>query len=291
MYALERNTWKYEDRDNRDEKIQLLEYNYLAPDSVNEIFDAITLLEKFVGKAWFKKQDESFNENDCIKKGKELLQQKNDVINEVEIIAEGFENAKRKTIITKVQRAYDAYIEMIFYYGLKHLIVLLDENENKVSDILKMSDPRRTNWLNVGGQLMPEEDVEEMKNKIRQNKIKSWDELHAYYSSEGEKYRQQKMQHALASLLEIENVAPENISKEKINEWLDKAVLIQSNITERIVQSRRKDYINPYRKMVYESETEMNNVLGKFDDNSFIKQKQNELEKIQAHVKNLKKKF
>jgi hypothetical protein len=138
---------------------------------------------------------------------------------------------------------------------------------------------------------MPEEDVEEMKNKIRQNKIKSWDELHAYYSSEGEKYRQQKMQHALASLLEIENVAPENISKEKINEWLDKAVLIQSNITERIVQSRRKDYINPYRKMVYESETEMNNVLGKFDDNSFIKQKQNELEKIQAHVKNLKKKF
>jgi hypothetical protein len=291
MYALERNTWKYEDRDNRDEKIQLLEYNYLAPDSVNEIFDAITLLEKFVGKAWFKKQDESFNENDCIKKGKELLQQKNDVINEVEIIAEGFENAKRKTIITKVQRAYDAYIEMIFYYGLKHLIVLLDENENKVSDILKMSDPRRTNWLNVGGQLMPEEDVEEMKNKIRQNKITSWDELHAYYSSEGEKYRQQKMQHALAGLFEIENISPENISKEKINEWLDKAVAISADITERIAQSRRKDYINPYRKMVYDSETEMNNVLGKFDDNSFIKQKQNELEKIQAHVKNLKKKF
>ena len=291
MYALERNAWKYEDRDNRDEKIQLLEYDYLAPDSVNEIFDAITLIEKFVGKAWFKKQEQSFNEDDCIKKGNELLQQKNDAINELEIIAEGFENAKRKTIITKVQRAYDAYIEMILYYGLKHFILLLD-GYNDINQLnKKLVFSQRTNWLNIGGQLMPEEDVELMKNKIKQNKINTWDELHAWYSSAGEKSQQQKMQHALASLFEIENISSENISKEKINKWLDKAVAISSDITERIVQSRRKDYINPYRKMIYDSETEMNNVLGNFEDNSFIKQKQNELEKFQAHVQNLKKKF
>jgi hypothetical protein len=298
MYALERNTWKYEDRDNRDEKIQLLEYDYLAPDSVNEIFDAITLLEKFVGKAWFKKQEHSFNEDDCVKKGNELLQQKNEVINELEIIAEGFENAKRKTIITKIQRAYDAYIEMIFYYGLKHLIILLDKIESFNQLHEKLSGVKRTNWLNIGGQLMPEEGVEKMKNKIRQNKITSWDELHAYYSSEGEKYRQQKMQHALASLFEIERCQTSsrrqtltNISSEKINNWLDKAVAISSAITEKIVQSRKKDYNNSYRKMVYDSEKEMNNVLGNFEDNSFIEQKQNELEKFQAHVQKLKKKF
>lgn len=289
MYALERNEWKYLNRDQRHEKIQLLEYDYLAPDSVNEMFDAIELLEKLVGKAWFNKQQKDANDNNCIQKGKALLQQKDEIINELEIVADGFENAKRKTIINKVQRAYDAYIEMISFYGLKYLIALLEET--KLSDISKMSDTYRTSWLNIGGQLMTEENVELMKNSIRQNKINTWDELHDYYKSEGEKYQQQKIKHALASLFEIKNVRPQEISKEKIDEWLDEAVSIQSSITERIKQSRKKDYINPFRKMVYDSETEMNNVLGSFDDNSFINQKQNELEKFQAHIKNLKKKF
>src|SRR6478735_1393591 len=74
MYALARNEWKYKDRDNRNEKFQLLEYDYLAPDSVNEMFDALQLLELFTGRAWYKKEDkEKISDDDCIKKGKELL--------------------------------------------------------------------------------------------------------------------------------------------------------------------------------------------------------------------------
>jgi hypothetical protein len=48
MYALSRNTWKYTDRDQRTEKIQAIEYGYLAPDTINEIFDAIKFLEKLL---------------------------------------------------------------------------------------------------------------------------------------------------------------------------------------------------------------------------------------------------
>jgi hypothetical protein len=59
MYALERNAWKYTDRDKRQEKIQHLEYDYLAPDSVNEILESIKLFQKFTGKAWYKKEDGS----------------------------------------------------------------------------------------------------------------------------------------------------------------------------------------------------------------------------------------
>ena len=43
--------------------------------------------------------------------------------------------------------------------------------------------------------------------------------------------------------------------------------------------------------MIYNSEEEMNNVVGDFDDNSFIRQKQNELEVFQAHLHDLEKKF
>ena len=52
MYALARNSWKYEDRDNRKEKIQYLENDYLAPDTVNEMFFALRLLETCTGKAF-----------------------------------------------------------------------------------------------------------------------------------------------------------------------------------------------------------------------------------------------
>jgi hypothetical protein len=45
MYALSRNARKYVDRDRRTEKIQNIEYAYLAPDTVNELFTAVTILE------------------------------------------------------------------------------------------------------------------------------------------------------------------------------------------------------------------------------------------------------
>jgi hypothetical protein len=291
MYALERNVWKYADRDNRDEKFQLLEYDYLAPDSVNEIFNAITLIEKFTGKAWFNKQQQSCSEDECIKKGKQLLKQKDDVINKLEIVVEGFENAKRKTIITKVQQSYDVYIEMIFYYGLKYLIGLLNENADLNGLKEKLMAEKRKHWLSIGGQLMPEDEVELMKSNIRQNEIKSWDELHTYYKSAGEKYEQQKTKHALSSLFEIENIQPEKISKEKINEWFDKAVEILSALTEKIIQSRKKDYTNPFRQMVFDCEEEMNKVVGDFGANSFIKQKQKELEDFKKQIKKLKAKI
>ena len=44
MYALERNSWKYSDRDRRTDKIQHLEYDYLAPDTINELFDSLKIL-------------------------------------------------------------------------------------------------------------------------------------------------------------------------------------------------------------------------------------------------------
>src|SRR5690606_13849421 len=43
MYALQRNTAKYILRDKRYDKTQLIEYDYLAPDTVNEMLASIRL--------------------------------------------------------------------------------------------------------------------------------------------------------------------------------------------------------------------------------------------------------
>src|SRR5205085_768420 len=46
MYALERNAQKYVDRDKRPTKTQFIEYDYLAPDTINEIFSALAVLQQ-----------------------------------------------------------------------------------------------------------------------------------------------------------------------------------------------------------------------------------------------------
>jgi hypothetical protein len=58
-----------------------------------------------------------------------------------------------------------------------------------------------------------------------------------------------------------------------------------------IYESRAKDYNNPFRKMVYESQDEMNAVVGKIEDNHFIQDQFKELEEFKKTVKGLVQKF
>jgi hypothetical protein len=137
---------------------------------------------------------------------------------------------------------------------------------------------------------MPVDELNRLKEKIKTDALKSWDEVHAYYTEAGKKYPAQKLRHALASLVEIENIDIKEIDEEKINDWLNRAISIASSITRKISESREKDYTNPFRKMVYDSEEEMNKVLGSFSDNGFIKQKQKELRSFKKKVESLKTK-
>src|SRR5690606_39601713 len=110
MYALQRNAFKYQDRDKRYEKIHLIEYDYLAPDTVNEMFDSIALFEKLVGQAYGRKTGEQgLTAEDAAAVGKRLLATKDPVVKELEVLATGFENAKRPVKIIKVQKAYDLF--------------------------------------------------------------------------------------------------------------------------------------------------------------------------------------
>ena len=51
MYALARNTWKFQSRDQRVSKAQHIEFDSLAPDTAEEMFRALELLERWVGQA------------------------------------------------------------------------------------------------------------------------------------------------------------------------------------------------------------------------------------------------
>jgi hypothetical protein len=293
MYGLARNAWKYTDRDKRPDKLQLLEFDYLAPDTINELFTALKWLEIAVGKAFLTYQGKPVNANkDAMAAGKKLLDSNNPIINELEIIAENFENAKRKTVILKAAKAYHLFKQLITYYGGIALIQLLEQHGSlkQVQTIIPQK-LKRSNWQNIGGQMIPANDVQLLLKKITSGRINSWSEVHNFYEKEGESYLFKKQQHALASLKELTGIEVHTVTKDTLKSLFQDLLSTREWMLESIVSSRLKDHTNPFRKMLYDTKVEMDKVLGAFDENSFIIQERAALETFKKSITGLIKKL
>jgi hypothetical protein len=264
MYALERNAWKYVDRDKRIDKIQHIEYDYLAPDTVNELFDGLALLQSL-------KPDENGNAHTT-----------------------GIENTNRITEIVKVPQSIALFKEMIQYYGITEIIKQIEKIKPDSFETLKKSlsaKIQRSKWLNIGGQLLQEEDVKKMISNIKTGKINSWDEIHQFYSKQGASYAGNKLNHAYTSLLEILNITPRQFTPALLKELLQQSITTRTWMYKGIYESREKDYTNPFRKMVYETNDEMNKVIGRLEDNSFIQMQAEALDNMRKRVKAISRKL
>ena len=144
-------------------------------------------------------------------------------------------------------------------------------------------------WTNVGGQLMQTKTVQNLLSQIKTDSISEWDQVHEFYQTVSAKYIQQKTAHALAALELITGKKLESFKASTLNSLLDKHLENKTNITESILYTRAKDYKNPFRKMVYENEEEMNKVIGSIDNNSFILEQQEMLATLQLTIADLKK--
>ncbi len=294
LYALARNSWKYADRDKRTDRTQLLEFDFLAPDTINEMFASLALMETYTGKAYQQRLGKSAKQEDPTITGKHLLQTGNKVVNELEILGDNLENSKRKVQLIKVLPAYKVFEDAIVYYGMNYLLQFIRENNFASFKDLQTALPAkniRGNWINIGGQLISFEDHELLKEKIKTGKINSWDAVHEYYRLQGQKYPQQKLKHALASLGEILGINIKKMDAHTFDMLLNRTIATKEWITKGIHDSRAKDYVNPFRKMVYESFGEMNEVVGKLEDNSFILQQNVELTNFKKEIASLKKKL
>ncbi|MCF6403627.1 DUF4954 family protein [Chitinophaga filiformis] len=291
MYALARNSWKYIDRDKRTDKTQLIEYDYLAPDSVEEMIHAMTLMEIATGKAWYSQHDplaDQLSEHDLQEKGKELLIHDPEIVAGLQIFATNVENSSRKVQLLKVHRSYPLFRELINLYAVRNILSYLEEHPGHFTSLRAIVETaERGPWYNVGGQLMKEETLLDLKDRIRSGAVNSWAALHENYRIIGEHYSTDKLQHAIASLLYIEDKTARDFTPSFLKECLLQSVHIQTFLTEGIHHSRAKDYQNPFRQMTYESEAEMEAVIGKLEDNSFIQQTLAELKQYKKKVSSL----
>ena len=292
MYALARNEGKYHDRDKRTHKIQQLEYDYLAPDSINEIFTALDLLRKFTAQAYAKKNGIDIAEQQLIETGEALLNDTSIDFKELEVLATCFENSSRPVQILKVKEAYDLYKQLIVYYGTRQLLAGLETTGNDLNALLKKlsATAARSEWMNIGSQLIPSDNFRNMINGIKEGSINNWEEVHKFYQEEGERYAEEKLKHGYASLLELLQLKPGLLTEDLFHDLLLQTVEIKEWLVKNIYESRAKDYTSEFRKMTFDNDEEMAEVVGKLEENQFIEQQRKKLKELKKLIGSLTRK-
>ena len=298
MYALARNSWKFQHRDKRKTKVQHIEFDYLAPDTAEEILAARELLALWTGKAAASKTDAGASRTGLIARGRQMLEAPEQFPAGLEVYGEGMEKSRRPVLIIKAAESYRAYGEMLIYYGVKNTVAFIDANPDMAfhelpNRLLYAGEPgnsgsgktpavpRITDWTNLGGQLVPTGDIEILRNDIGAGRLKSWPEIHARYDELWTAYPYEKQRHAYAVLCEFLGVSV--LQQKHWIELLYKVREIQEYIRDQVFISRNKDFENPYRLATYESPEEMRAAIGTAEDNSFIKQVREETD-VFLHV-------
>lgn len=292
MYALARNSVKYQQRDKRVHKTQKIEFDAYAPDTAEEMIQGMELLEIWTAKAYYKKENISFKDKsdaELSETGRKLLVENREIVESLEILAEKAEKSKRKVVIIKAYNAWHAYNDMLMHYAMKNLILYLEThsgaNLEKINDELK--GIRQEEWINMGGQLMMKKDVDKIRFDICSGKLNSWKEIHDRYDAIWENYPLDKQKHAYSVLCKILGV--DKITNEVWVSSLEKAEKIMNFISDQCFISRKKDYDNYFRQITFKNQDEMIAAVGQIEDNSFVKQMKEEYEIFCEKVKNLKK--
>ena len=291
MYALARNSWKYKARDNRINKIQHIEFDPYAPDTMEEVIAARRLLEIWTAKAAFRKEGKSFDgcsQDELAETGRILLSESSDFANGLEVLGEKMECSKRKVVILKACKAWHAYGDMMFYYAVKNLLDFMASTPDATFSFMcnTLKGKRLHEWVNLGGQLMQKQDLDKLRADIGSGKLNSWEEIHHRYD----------LLWVNISLISRNMHTPllcELLKTEKLTQslWfssLDKVVGIQNYICDQVYVSRKKDYDNQFRKATFRNPDEMEAAIGTIDDNGFIVQVREETNDFMALVENIR---
>ena len=292
-YALERNGWKFRNRDKRTFITQRIEADYLAPDTMQEMLQAMDLLNLWVGKAAVAASlvtpTLASNEDAVKEQGRLLLETHPEQVGGLEVHAPHVERSGKPTLVLKTAEGYRAYKEMLVFGAVRSILGHLASHELSPAAFQEESlqwmtaHPMhslaiRGPFVNMGGQIVSEALVLGLINNVQEGRVRSWAEIHAEYEKWWEMYPRVKAIVALQVLQKLAGVATlgENHWAYLIERFI---ILCEQNALE-VFRSRKKDFEDPFRKMVYRNDEEMEAVLGKPEENAFVLLSRREMEEL-----------
>ena len=284
MYAIARNTSKYQKRDKRKRRIQHIEFETFAPDTMEEAIEARKLLEAWTGKALLRAQGDSCDNlsmEELRMVGRKLLNNDPEAAKRLEVFGENMEHGKRKVRILKHCEAYHAYGDMLLYYGVKNMVKYMDEHPGTTLDSLcnMLRSKEQREWVNLGGQLVNGDDVDALRHDINHGILNTWADIHHRYDEIWERYPLEKLRHAFSSLRFLYHEKYGIMTQELWVKLLQKASDVQQFICDQVYLSRKKDYDNPFRNATFRNEEEKIAVIGELEEVSFVKQIREETER------------
>jgi len=292
MYALVRNSLKYGDRDARKVKAQHLEFDFLAPDTVEEIIKARRLLERWTAQAALRgnpKAAEGRTDDNIRVLGRDILTNHPSPTKAPEIHAEKVEKSHRPAVIIGAEQGYRAYEEMLQYYAMRTLIDCLTENPELTFSSMAsgFTGNRIQAWTNLGGQIVPTEAVDELRRDIVTGTLDSWHTVHERYDTLWQTYPLEKHRHAWATLCEL--LGSGNPTKEQWDMALGKVEEIQKFVFTEVYRTRKKDDDDPFRQATYGNMEEMRVIVPKAEENEFVLKMQRETEEFGRRVEGVRR--
>jgi hypothetical protein len=262
MYALTRNSAKFQKRDLRITKEQNIEYDYLAPDTAEEMVAARRILLKALQKS-IPERDQLAVTSDRGKK----------IESEIELQLPDMVKG-RNAIILKPVQGFHLYGEMLKIYGARELKKAVEEamiqGESPAAYIAgKFQHPCRS-WVNIGGQIIPEDALLKILKKISAGTIKNWSELHAEYDGAWANYPLRRRDHGIFCALEMHNKKIGELTDTLVAELLTESLALAKHMLRSAIDSRTKDFTNPFRQATFRNPEEMTAVVGTIKDNSFL---------------------
>jgi hypothetical protein len=177
--------------------------------------------------------------------------------------------------LIKVEKGYAAYRQMLQYYAVRTIAEYLSAEKaaSRHTDIIafQQAHPGRgtLDWVNLGGQLVPAEKADALRGSIRDGKISTWAGVHARYEQFWAEYPLDRALNALEVLRSL--TGADEISGIQWNNLLDSTAKIRQFVEEQVYVTKLKDYTGSFREITYRNRAERDAVLGKVEDNAFIR--------------------
>lgn len=279
MFAIVRNKYKFLARDKRVVKVQHIETDPLAPDTMQEIMsslDRIIYLTSLILPNLDKNAAESARTPaELYLKAKDFLHQNPDADF---TLSDPQCQKKYGATIFKPVHAYKMYRKIVKFFCARTLVEYCTkiEQETLTYEVIESLRelPLYTSWLNVGGQIMPEEKVQELFTYLKNGTITDWSSVHEFYDTCSLSYSRYKTRYALYLLEQLYSCPIEQFTADNYQNIIDDVTVVSSSMYTASISSREKDYTDYFRKMTYRNTDEMTAVLGSLNDNSFLHQLQ-----------------
>ena len=292
MYAIARNKSTFIQRDGRGVKVQHIETDPLAPDSIQEVTWALGRIVELTGeyllkKGWEKAVKASSPEM--------LMQVAADFLNKnsnVEFSLIDFDAQKKYGAeIYKPVRAFKMYKKIIKYFACSVLVEYCTLYNTKIDreelKIITTQLPLYTKWVNAGGQVIPEKKLEELFEKIKSHKIVNWSQVHAFYDKCEKEYLIYRTNYAIYLLERLYSMKVRDFTPDIFQDIITDTTEISLEMLNAAHASREKDFIDEFRKITFRNDEEMAAVLGTMEDNEFLSDMKDKTEKFNSALLNL----